>query len=114
MFSNFADMSSDACLTTAFAFMSILKLTCLFSFARNLSFFFEFQLHHKHAVSDRITDELIAVYGLLDSFLKSESDSKKKRSVCCMSCSFRNFETEPDFSLQHVFSHVVADMYLTC
>ena len=30
-----------------------------------------------HAVSDRITDELIAVYGLLDSFLKSESDSKK-------------------------------------
>ena len=66
-----------------------------------------------HAVSDRITDELIAVYGLLDSFLKSESDSKKK-AVCCMSCSFRIFETEPDFSLQHVFSHVVADMYLTC
>ena len=32
-----------------------------------------------HAVSDRITDELIAVYGLLDSFLKSESDSKKKK-----------------------------------
>ena len=67
-----------------------------------------------HAVSDRITDELIAVYGLLDSFLKSESDSKKNMSVCCMSCSFRILETEPDFSLQHVFSHVVADMYLTC
>ena len=39
MFSNFADMSSDACLTTAFAFMSFLKTDVNVFLARNLSNF---------------------------------------------------------------------------
>ena len=55
------------------------------SLCENSTNLFEFQCCYKHLVSDRITDDLIAVYGLLDSCLKLESDSIKRRLSCAVS-----------------------------